>query len=232
MDHLKLIREYLKDRASMESIPPSRYPFVTISREAGAGGHLLSYVMTTDFLKEEDRDLFGGWHVFDRELCEIVAEDPELRTSVDELLADRYQSAVQDFLESILTGRSESYLRCKQTFRVIRILALLGKVIIVGHAGACVTRDLPLGVHIRLVAPEATRARWMMKKLPLSKEEAKKAIQKQDADRRRMARSFFNVDIADPLLYDTVWNSEKADPHVISHSTIGSIKQRCSKPNR
>jgi cytidylate kinase len=232
MNHLKLIHEYLKEKGAFESIPPSRFPFVTISREAGAGGHLLSYVLTTDFLQQEDRDLFGGWHVFDRQLCEIVAEDPELRTSVDDLLAERYESSVHEFLEGVFTGRSRCYMECKRTFRVVRILAMLGKVILVGRVGASVTRDLPMGVHIRLVAPEASRVRWMMKKLHLSKAGAEDAVRRQDQDRHRMAKSFFSVDISDPLLYDTVWNSEKADPHVISHSIIEMVKLRVAQQGK
>ena len=229
MNHLKLIHQYLEEKESLEAIPPTGYPFVTISRQGGAGGHLLAHVLMTDFLAEANQGLFGGWHVFDRELCEIVAEDPELHTTMENLLGERYRSEFSDFMEGLFSGRSEQYLLCKKTFRIVRILGLLGKVVIVGRAGAMVTRDLPQGIHIRLVAPQVARVRWMMRKLKLSKEAAERAVRKQDADRRRMMRAFFNRDVDDPLIYDVVWNSEKSDPHEIAHAVIEMIKLRAAK---
>ena len=226
MDHLKMIHQYLKDKSSVDLIPTTGYPFVTITRQAGGGGHLLAQVIITDFLKEEDKELFSGWHVFDREVCELVAEDPELKVSIETLLAEHYRSEFQDFFDTLFTGRSEQYLRYKKTFQIVRILSLIGKVILVGSAGSFVTRDLPSGVRIRLVAPEATRTRWLMKKFQLSKEEARKMMLQQDAERHKMVRSFFGQDIEDPLTYDAVFNSDRADLHEISHAVIAMIKRR------
>lgn len=226
MDHLRLVHQYLREKASLREIRSTGYPFVTISREAGAGGHLLAHVLVTDMLRETDRSLFEGWHVFDREICELVADDPELRGSMEALVREEHGSALQSFLETLISGRSREDLRYRRTFQVVRILALLGKVVLVGRAGACVTRDLPQGVHIRLVAPEETRVRWMMKKLKRTAEEARREIRRLDEERRRMVRTFFHRDIADPLLYDVVWNSERADPHEISQAVLRMIRRR------
>ncbi len=228
MNHLKLIHGYLKDKASIDSVPRTGLPFITISRQAGAGGHLLAHVILTDFLQEEDRELFSGWHVFDRELCEIIAEDPELNTSMEELLAEDYRSEFQEFVEGLFTGRSAQYLLYKRTFKIVQMLALLGKVIIVGRAGALVTRDIPGGLNIRLVAPEVSRVRWMMKKLRQDKQSALTMVRKQDAARRKIIRSFFRQDIEDPLLYNAVWNSDTVNPHEISQSLIQILKRRHS----
>jgi hypothetical protein len=226
MNHLKMIHEYLEKKAPLDSIPRTGLPFVTISRQAGAGGHLLAHVLQTDFLNEKDRGLFRGWHVFDRELCEIVAQDPELKTSMEALLAENYRSEFQDFLDSLFLGRSEQYALYKKTFHIVRILALLGKVIIVGRGSAMVTRDIPGAINVRLVAPEASRVRWMMKKLKLDRPAALKTVRKQDADRRRMVKTFFQKDIDDPLLYDAVWNSETVNPHEMAHAIIGMLNHR------
>lgn len=228
MNHLKMIHDYLKKKAPIDSIPRTGLPFVTISRQAGAGGHLLAHVLITDFLNEKDRNLFRGWHVFDRELCEIVAQDPELKTTMESLLAESYRSEFQEFLDSLFIGRPHQYLLYKKTFHVVRILALLGKVIIVGRAGALVTRDIPGGINVKLIAPEPTRVRWMMKKLKLDKAAALETVRKQDADRRKMGRTFFHRDIQDPLLYDVVWNSENVNPHEMSHAIIGMLNRRFS----
>jgi hypothetical protein len=226
MNHLKLIHEYLKDKGSLEGFPSTGYPFVTISRQAGAGGHLLSHVLLTDILKEEDTDLFTGWHVFDREICEIVACDTALHASLEALLSDRHRSEFKDFIESLFTGHSEQYLQQKRMFRVVRLLGLLGKVFIVGCAAALVVRDLPSGVHVRLVASESSRVHGMVKKLQVSREEALKMIHQQDTDRRKNVRTLFNRDVDDPLVYDAVFNTDTTDMHDISAAIIGMLKRR------
>jgi cytidylate kinase len=145
---------------------------------------------------------------------------------MESLLAESYQSEFKEFIDSLFVGRPQQYLLHKKTFHVVRILALLGKVIIVGRGGAMVTRDIPGGINVRLVAPEVTRVRWMMHKLSLDKDAALKLVRKQDADRRRLASTFFRKDADDPLNYDVVWNSETVNPHEMSRAVIGMLNRR------
>ncbi|MEI6563879.1 MAG: cytidylate kinase-like family protein [bacterium] len=226
MNHLKMIQQFLKEKRDFEDLPEYGFPFVTISRQSGAGGHLLSYVILTEFLKHRDNPLFEGWHVFDKELCEVVARDPILQTDMEVLISEKYGSQFNDFVESLFTGQSEQHTLYTTTFKIIRMLALLGKVIVVGRGGSLITADLPQGVHIRLVAPEAHRIVWMMKRFKLAREEAREAVLKQDKDRRKLIKLFFHRDIADPLLYDMVWNTGKVGLDVISRATIEIIKHR------
>jgi cytidylate kinase len=232
MKHLLIIQEFLKEKRSLRNLPTTGLPFVTISRQAGAGGHLLAHVLTTDFLQFADDPLFVGWHVFDRELCEVIAQDPALQVSVEQLMAEHYKPDFADFVESLFTGRSDQYALHKKTFEVVRLLATLGQVILVGRAGACVTRDLPGGLHIRLVAPEAHRLRWMMDKFRIGKDEAAKRIQKQDADRRKLVRTYFDRDLEDPLLYDAVFNTERVNPHEISAAVVEMLRRRAKAPRK
>jgi cytidylate kinase len=232
MNHLKMLHQYLKEKRRLEDIPATGYPFITISREAGAGGHLLAHVLTTDFLKYAGEDLFEGWHVFDRELCEVIAEDPALQMSMEELLAERYRSEMSEFLDGLFSGRSNQYLQYKRTFQVVRMLATLGKVIIVGRAANLVTAAIPGGIRVRIVASEPARVAWMMRKLKVDKGEARRLVAKQDSDRRKVVRCFFDKDIADPLLYDVIWNSEEVDPHEMSYSLIEMLKFRAAVKKR
>jgi cytidylate kinase len=229
MNHLKIIQQFIKEKRSVDELPATGFPFVTISRQAGAGGHLLSYVILTEFLKYERQELFEGWHVFDKQLCEVVAQDPSIQGSFETLLKEKLQPEFRDFLESLFTGHSNQYTLQKTTFKVLRMLALLGKVIIVGRAGSLVSADLPQGIHIRLVAPEPQRIVWMMKRFKLSKEEARTAIAKQDSDRKKLIRMFFHRDIDDPLLYDITVNTGKVGLDVICHSAIELIRVRAAQ---
>ncbi len=232
MNHLKMIQQFLKERRDFEDLPEYGYPFVTISRQAGAGGHLLAYVILTEFLKKKEcHPLFEGWHVFDKELTEVVARDPLLTNDIEGLVAQKQRTQFNDFVESLYTGRSEQYELQRTTFKVVRMLALIGKVILVGRAGSLVTADLPQGIHIRLIAPEAHRIVWMMKRFKINKEDASELVKKQDASRRKLIKLFFNRDIESPLLYDMVWNTGRVGLDVITAATIELIRQRsCPKP--
>lgn len=226
MNHAKLIQRFLAEKRDVTDLPEFGFPFVTISRQAGAGGHLLSYIILTELQKEKDTDLFQGWHVFDRALCEAVAANPATQDSMETLMGEKYRSEFREFMESLFTGRSAQYLTYKTTFRVVRMLSLIGKVILVGRCGSLVTPDLQQGIHIRLVAPEALRVIWMMKRFKLGKEEARELMAKQDADRRKVVKMFFRRDIEDPLLYDVVWNTGTMNLEMVSANVIELIRQR------
>jgi cytidylate kinase len=226
MNHLKMVQQFLAERRDFEDLPEYGFPFVTISRQAGAGGHLLSYVILSEFLKFKGNPIFEGWHVFDKDLCEVIAKDPILQVSVQDLVSEKYQSEFREFIESLFTGQSRQYMLYKTTFKVVRMLSVIGKVIIVGRGSALVTADLPQGIHIRLVAPKSNRVVWMMKRFKLNKEAATKAIDKQDADRRKLVKLFFHRDIEDPLLYDAVWNTGKVPLEVITRATLDMIRER------
>ena len=225
-----MIHQYLKERGVLSDIPATGLPFITISRESGAGGHLLAHVLTADFQKYTEFEFFKGWHVFDREICQVVADDPELETSFNDLLSESYRSEFRELINNLFSGRSEQYIKFQKVFKVVRILATLGKVILVGQAAACVTADMPSGIHIRLVAPAATRTRWMMKKFNLSKEESMAMMERQDTNRRNVVKNFFNKSIDDPLLYHATFNGDKITPHEMSYAIIEMLKLRMKKP--
>ena len=226
MHHLLMIQQFLQTRRSLKDVPDSGYPFVTISRQAGAGGRMLAYVLLTDFLKQSNTGLFQGWHVFDREVFDALVTDPALQEALEQLVSEPSHSEFQQFLDSLFVGRSEKYVTQKKTFKIVRLLAALGKVILVGRAGACVTREMPAGVHVRLVAPAPRRTIWMMERFNLAHAEARDTIARQDAERAKLLKTFFGQDIDDPLLYDAVWNTERTDLHQISESIIQMIEHR------
>jgi len=225
-DSTSQVAEWLEEHRKHTDIKGSGLPFITISRQAGAGGHLLSYVLLTDFIKFKDEPLFNGWHVFDKNLCELVARNPQLEKSMGDLVAETYKSDFKDFMDNIFSGQPTQYIAIKQTFKMVRLLAMAGKAIIVGRAGCCATKDLKGGIHIRLVAPLEKRIIWMMKRFNLTKEKARKTIEKQDADRAKLLNNFFRREIDDPLTYDIVWNTGSMELPEISHAIIEIIRNR------
>jgi cytidylate kinase len=226
MNHLKMIQQFLKEKRDVEDIPDYGFPFVTISRQSGAGGHLLASVLHGEIRSRREIPLFDGWHIFDRELCDLVARDPLLMNDIEGLMADKVRSEFNSFVESLFTGRSEPLNLERTTFKVVRMLAMIGKVILVGRGGAFVTADLPQGVHVRLVAPEAHRIARTMKNLKMHKEEAREWMEKQDAARRKLIKLFFQRDVAEPLHYDMVWNTGRVGLDLVTNATLNLVKCR------
>lgn len=181
-------------------------PFVTISRQAGAGGNSLANAILEELARRKE-PLFQGWRRFNQELCRKVAEEPGLKVSLDSLLKFEYRSEVEDMMEEMIVGNAPQDLVNKKIFQLIHTLAVFGKVIIVGRGGVCLTRNLPAGIHIRLVAPLKLRIKRMGDLLELSEKKANELVLEQDKSRARLMKIYFGKNIDDPLLYDAIWNT-------------------------
>jgi len=223
----KYIQDFLKNKEALQDVAESGLPFVTISREAAAGGHLLANVLMADFLKQNDPNgIFRGWHVLDRELAEIIAQNAELQNSVEQLLHKKYHSEFHDFIDSLFTGQSDKYMLHRKTSRIMHMLAAIGKVIIVSSTACCITKDLKAGIHIRLVAPENRRVAWMMKRFNMNKQAAQEAVDEQDLSQKKILGQFSGRKCDCPLLYHAVFNTAMVEMQEISRSITSMIRSR------
>jgi len=204
-------------------------PFVTISRQAGAGGHSLAEKLLELFAKESDRDLFGGWQLFDQRLCEMIVRDPRLKVSIDHLLTEEYRSRADEFIRNLVTADTHQDIVMNKIFETIRMLAIIGKVVIVGRAGSQVTKGLGSGVSVRLVAAEQDRVQRIMKLRGIDEKTARRSIERQDSGRQRLLRQHFGVDIDNPLLYDAIWNTSAVRPIAIAGTITTLIKERAQR---
>lgn len=228
MNHIAIVKSFLRNR-SREEIVTEGYPFVTISREAGAGGHTLARDILRQMEVKYPGDLSEGWEVFDHKLCMMIAQDAKLGVSFDSLLEEEYRSEVSQVIYEMVAQKASRYQVYKRIFEIVRILGTLGKCVIVGRAGMCVTHDLPLGVHVRLVASEETRVKRMMQMLECGEKEARRKVREQDRDRRRLLHDFFSRDINDPLLYDAVFNTEMMAVPEIAAVVVDMIGQKMAR---
>lgn len=226
------VQAYLASQ-SLEPRPPGPAaavrPFITISREAGAGGHALATTLLDKMRDRGPDPLLAGWQVFDQELCVKAVQSPRLRESLQNLLNAETRSPVQDALGPFF-GSPPQYSVHHEIFQWIRTVAAAGKAIIVGRGGALVTRGAAPGVHVRLVAGFPARVRRMSGLLGLDEREAADLTREQDAARARLIRMYFGRDIADPLLYDAVWNTEKVPLTAVADSVLDLLQERCAQP--
>lgn len=201
-------------------------PFVTISRQTGTDGHGLADTMLAIFSEQEDTELFNGWRVYDRSICEMVVQDQRFAGSLDLLVEEEYRSRANDFFQQMLRSTADQTMVMNRVFVVVRALAGMGKAIIVGRGGSHVTRDMPRGVSLRIVAPEDVRIARAMEVRGLTEKEARAGSRKRDADRARLVRSHFSADIDDPVGYDVTWNVGSASFEEISHATASLVRSR------
>ena len=231
MKNLDAIARYLSIQAAQMKIGErdsggKPRPFVTISRQAGAGGHALADILLEVFAAQEDSDLFGGWRVFDRRLCEIVAEHPTYKNSMPSLLNEEYRHKAHDFFHQIFHSTVDQDVLMAEVFRVVRTVAEVGKSVIVGRAGSEVTRGQAPGVSVRLIAPEDVRIQGVMDFYGLDEKTARAEATKLDLARARLLKTHFKADIDDPLLYDAVWNTGDVSVDVIAECIVQMLRHR------
>ncbi|PIR15721.1 MAG: hypothetical protein COV48_12800 [Elusimicrobia bacterium CG11_big_fil_rev_8_21_14_0_20_64_6] len=227
MPHDLTIAQYLRSRSP---ISPARLPivpaaFVTISREAGAGAHSLADALVARLSKEKDPRL-AGWHIFDREITERVAKDPGLQVSLKSLLNEEFHEGLEDYFRSAFSSKGSQLKIDHHIFRTVRSICALGKAIIIGRAGALVTRDLPRGVHVRLVSEREIRVERIVSDTGVTSAEARKNLDLKDAQRAHMVKADFGKDIVEPLLYDCVWNTATVSSEEIAETLTGLILRR------
>jgi cytidylate kinase len=201
------VRQFLKDRTTDKGIITG-YPFVTISRQAGAGGHILARQIVRALEKKFTYEAASEWEVFDQKICALLAADGNIKMSFDALVTEEYKSEIQQFIGDMISGQPRQYKVYRKIMEIVRLLTTMGKVVIVGRAGAFIAKDLPQGVHIRLVAGEKVRIKRMASMLDVSLEEAKRAVKLQDKSRARLVNDYFSTDVSDPVHYHAVFNTE------------------------
>jgi cytidylate kinase len=209
------------------SIEEGINPFVTISRQVGAGGRSLARSLLAELEKQPD-EIYHGWKIFDRELCEKLVDEPSLRNSLRRLWSDEYHSEVESLILALLGSATAQPAAARELFKAIRTVATLGKVIIVGRGGVCITASLLQGVHLRLTASEPARLK-RMDFSSLSQAEAIKRIRRQEKDRVRLLKSYFHEDISDPLLYDAIWNTDHVPMEIIASAVIPLIRYKVDR---
>ncbi len=226
MKHLLDSIVYREKTGQLPHVLKGQFPFVTISRQTGSGGHTLALAILEQLKREQEPVLSQAWQIADQEICRRVAEDPAVKVSVDSLLAAEYHSEIEDILKELLLGYSSQDAVMRRMFHLIRNLATFGRVILVGRGAFCLTRDLPMGIHIRLVAPMPGRIRRIMSRMHLDEKKARELILEQDKAREKLVKVYFGKNIEDPLLYDAVWNTDTVSQETLARLTVSMIKEK------
>ena len=176
-------------------ITPRTIPFVTISRQAGAGGHSLAMQLVAMMTGlDAPGPTEAPWAVWDHELVAKVARDHGLDEATVATLEEGHHPWFADLLAGLVgqdPSKPDEFQVYKRVAAAIRGLARLGRAIIVGRGGAFITRDLPGGIHIRLIAQRAVRVAHMANLLKITETEAARQVDQIDHDREAFYRRYW-----------------------------------------
>jgi cytidylate kinase len=178
---------------------------VTISRQAGSGGHSVAERLV-ELIKAGEHG--ENWMIFDRNLVEKVLEDHKLPARLGRFMPEDRISAIADTMDELFGLHPPSWMLVRKTSETILHLAELGNVILIGRAANIVTRKMPHVFHVRLVGSLGKRLERLQQANGLAAKAALKLAEEQDLARRRYVKQFFGKNIEDPLLYHLVLNTD------------------------
>jgi len=188
-------------------LPRPEGPFLTISREAGAGASSLA----ADLAERWNADGSGEvpWTVFDQDIVEKMLNDQHLSPRLARFLPEARVSEINASVGEIIGLHPNLWTLIQRTVELMRELARRGHVILVGRGANFATARVANGIHVRLIAPVEHRARYMAKLLDITRSAARARNKSLDAKRRDFVRAVFNADVTDPTAYDLLINTAK-----------------------
>lgn len=234
MDARKKVEHFIAEKRSDvvkrgvdTSLLPGTLPFVTITSQSGAGGSRLAHSLFE--LIENDgsgHEALKGWRIFDKSMCQQVLNEEHLADSVSELLHEDYHSQIREFVLGFFGDRGMQNVAYARLAQLLRTVAAVGKVIVLGHGGRMATRNLAGGTHVRMVAPLPIRAARMASVLGVDEAEAMHQIQRRDDEQRKLLKTHYRIDSANPELYDLVFNTEHMSPDTAAELLMSLIHKQ------
>jgi cytidylate kinase len=207
------------------SAGPAVSPFITLSRESGAGATTLGRMLLSRLDAE-----FGwadhGWLLLDKDLVNFVLEHDELPRSLARYLPEDKVSEIDALIGEIVGLHPSIWTLEHRVARTIVQLAHVGRIIFVGRAAHLLTRSLPGGFHVRLVAPRDVRVRRFVEAQGIGVQEAEALVDRTDVGRQRFVRSHFGREIGDPLSYDLVINTGRISPGTAATLVIEGLRHQ------
>ncbi|HEY4760104.1 MAG TPA: cytidylate kinase-like family protein [Thermoguttaceae bacterium] len=173
--------------------------FLTISREAGAGGSEVAAIVGQRL----------SWEVLDKNLLDRVAERFQVNRNMLDLVDETPSNWIYDVLGTWMDSKivpHEMYV--SQLSRFILAVAHQANFVFVGR-GAQFLLPREKVAAVRLVASERFRIKRLMHGNNLTENEARRHMQELDRGRRDFVQRYFHHDVTDPHLYDIVINTER-----------------------
>lgn len=213
-----------KQAASQTNLPArsARVFSIALAREAGTEG--------TEVAKEVGRRL--GWHIYDHELLEEIAQNMGLRTSLLSSVDERQQGWLRETAEALLSSSERSDwgpLLTESSYvhhltKAVLALGIHGQCVIVGR-GAGFILPVETTLRVRLVAPPPWRIATLSRTLNTKQAEAARRIRTTDRQRVDFVHDHFFKNPSDPANYDLVLNASRYSVDRCAELIIEGLKR-------
>jgi cytidylate kinase len=171
---------------------------VTISSEPGSGGQIIA--------KEIAEKM--GFDLFQRNIIQEIAERADISTSVLDTIGKEHLSIIEDFIATLVNKKYQCpKFYIEQLMKIISVIGKHGHAVIVGR-GANFILPHSQRLSIRVVASMDFRIRNISRIKSISEDDAKKEVITKEVKRKAFIRKSFDADIADPVNYDMIFNTE------------------------
>jgi len=170
-----------------------------------------------------------------RALATCLSERLNLRAvSREDLVAvvDTHGEVAKKVVEGLnrATRAYEQFSRLRRSYLILMRSALLkfaiqGNVVYHGRAGHLLLPNLACCLRIRITTTKVRRIENAMKRLSLSKDEAREAVLQEDEEQVRWARFIYGCDIRDPHLYDAWFSLDRLTIPAICNMIVGALQE-------
>ena len=184
--------------------------FITLSRQYAAGGSEIARMVAEDL----------GWTVVDNAFVDQVSQRSgfdagdvaELEERVPGFLERLARSSALSLPEQLLSApeliEDPAELKLARiTQELVSELGRRDRMVMVGRAAAAVLAREQGALHVRLVAPEATRLQSAVERLHVPAKEAPALLAETDRNRARYHQEYYGRDWNDPANYHIVLNT-------------------------
>jgi cytidylate kinase len=223
---LTILQARLKSPLSASHITaePTVRPFITISREACAGATTAGGLLLQLLAGPPGEPTGPSWAFLDKDLLTHALTQHHLPERLAEFLPEDRVSEITAVIGELVGLHPPLWQLEHQVGEAILQLAQMGRVIFAGRAAHLVTRHLPGGLHVRLIASREVRIRRMMALQNCNATTAAAHIDKTDLARRRYVKTNFDEDIDDPHTYDLVINTDRTSPEIVADMIYSALR--------
>lgn len=199
-------------------------PFVTISRQYGCEAHLMA-----TRLAERLSEYFPGpapWTVMGKEVIEAIAEKKGSAAKFVDALNSGRRGHIRQTVELLCGNSPTEYQSYEELVSSLQALARAGRVILLGRGGSVVCAGMARGLHVRLMAPFQWCAEKIARERNIGILEAQAIASREEIRREAFARDFTGQDVANPHLYDVIFNNERNSVDTIAEAVFSLMKNR------
>ncbi len=197
-------------------------PFVTISREYGAGAYMVAEKLIS--MLNENFKNEHSWAAYDRNLLEKIANDMGLSEALAQTLTTNARNKMTELFQTTFSTFPPQVAVYRKLAEITRMLAYNGHVVLAGRAANRITRDMGQGFHVRLVAPLSWRVKRMCELHNYHMKDAEQLILEKDKIIDGFIKEFVKFDNTDPHNYHLVINMEHITQDEAAQVIVDTMK--------